>query len=39
MNWQDPSEKQQAPAGCGHGFGTQEVPAPCHVLGGTHPLS
>ena len=25
---------QQAPVGCGHGFGSQVVPGPCQVFGG-----
>jgi hypothetical protein len=29
-NVQDPSAKQHAPEGCGHGFGVQVVPAPSH---------
>jgi len=27
---------QQAPGGCGHGFGEQTVPMPNQVLGATH---
>ena len=36
---QPPARSQQAPVGCGHGFGEQIVDAPCQTLGSSHAAS
>ena len=36
---QTPNGVQQAPVGCGHGFGEQTLATPCHTLGAAHAAS